>query len=73
MYPVPFTIHYRVCLSSPLESPGSDESKHTGLFMLRNPFIPTSSLFCLGHLLPPSLLQWLFSGLLHTQQGEHAQ
>ena len=26
LYPVPFTIHYPVCLSSPQESPGSDES-----------------------------------------------
>ena len=73
LYLVPFIIHYRVCLFSPQESPSSDESKHTGLFMLRNPTIPTSSLFCLRHPLPPSLLRWLFSGLLHTQQGEHTQ
>ena len=73
LYPVPFIIHYRVCLFSPQESPSSDESKHTGLSMLRNPTIPTSSLFCLRHPLPPSLLQWMFSGLLHTQQGEHTQ
>ena len=71
--PVPFTTHYCVCLFSPPESPGSDESKHTGLSMLRNPTIPTSFLFCLRHVLPPSLLRWLFSGLLLTQQGEHTQ
>ena len=71
LYQVPFMTHYHACLSSPQESPGSDESKHIGLFMLRNPTISTSFLFCLRHVLPPSLLRWLFSGLLLTQKGEH--
>ena len=69
LYQVPFTTHYCVCLFSPQESPGNDESKHTGLSMLINPTISTSFLFCLRHVLPPSLLRWLFSGLLLTQKG----
>ena len=40
LYLVPFIMHYRVCLFSPQESPGSDERKHTGLLCSEIPLFP---------------------------------